>query len=165
MSISTKDLARNEIGKLVNKWINSRGGDYTEQDTITNFILPFLRALGWDIYNVYEVKQRGYPVDFRKAVPPENRSLKNPDCITLINGKPHIVLEFKRLTDGGHIDRYPRRKENLLEKVQFVNAKYGVLTNFVETIIYDAEGKELAKFKSPKEYLERFDDLWRYLSK
>jgi len=165
MGTSAKDLARSEIEKLVNKWINSRGSDYTEQDTITNFILPFLKALGWDIYNVYEVKQGGYPVNFRKTVPVENRSLKNPDCIISINDKPHIVFEFKRLTDGGHINRYPQRKENLLEKVRYVNAKYGVLTNFVETVVYDANGKELAKFKNPKEYIDRLDDLWTYLAK
>jgi hypothetical protein len=165
MSISSKELARNKIEKLVNKWNNSTGSDFTEQDTVTNFILPFLEALGWDIYNVYELKQGGYPVSLRKTVPVESRSLKKPDCVISLNDNPHMVFEFKPLVDGGDIDRYKHRKDKLQEEVQYLNAKYGILTNFSETMVYDANGKELTKFKCPKEYIDRFNELWEYLSK
>jgi len=97
MSISSKELARSKIEKLVNKWNNSTGSDFTEQDTVTNFILPFLEALGWDIYNVYEVKQGGYPSSLRKTVPVESRSSKKPDCVISLNDNPLMVFEFKPL--------------------------------------------------------------------
>jgi len=165
MSITSKELAKSKIEKLVNKWNNSTGSDFTEQDTITNFILPFLEALGWDICNVYELKQGGYPVSLRKTVPVESRSPKKPDCVISLNDKPHMVFEFKPLVDGGDIDRYNHRKDKLQEEAQYLNAKYGILTNFSETIVYDADGNELTKFKHPKEYIDRFNELWVLLSK
>jgi len=165
MTVSPKELARNKIGELVNNWNNSTGSHFTEQDTVTNFILPFLEALGWDIYNVYELKQGGYPVSLRKTVPVESRSSKKPDCVISLNDNPLMVFEFKALVDGGDIDRNQYRKDKLQEEVHYLNAKYGILTNFSETIIYDANGKELIKFKRPKEYIDRFSELWEHLSK
>lgn len=31
--------------------------EFNEQDTITKFIMPLLEVLGWDIYDISEVKQ------------------------------------------------------------------------------------------------------------
>ena len=59
--MSSKESAKSRIEKLVMKYYQSIKSDYTEKDTITNFILPFLEYLGWNIYDVYEVKQEGYP--------------------------------------------------------------------------------------------------------
>ena len=165
MSISSKDLSKSKIEKLVNKWNNSIGSDFTEQDTVTNFILPFLEALGWDVYNVYELKQGSYPVSLRKTVPVESRSLKKPDCVISLRDNPYMVFEFKPLVDGGVIDRYKARVDRLQKIAQYSNAKYAILTNFSETMVYDTNGKELTRFKHPKEYLERFEELWQYLSK
>jgi hypothetical protein len=166
MSISSKELAKSKIKKLTDKYVQSRGGDFTEQDTITNFILPFLESLGWNIHDVYEVKQQGYPVNWRRTLPAESRPLDKPDCVILVNGNPYVVLEFKPLTDGGHIDRYENRVKKLQEKAEYLSAKYAVLANFSETIVYDGvNGKELIRFSYPKEYLDKFDELWKYLSK
>jgi len=165
MTGSPKELAKNRVGELVSNWNSSTGSHFTEQDTVTNFILPFLRALGWDIYNINELKQGSYHVSSGKTVPVERRSSKKPDCVISLNGRPLMVFEFKALVDGGDIDRYQYRKDKLQEEVHYINAKYGILTNFSETIIYDANGKELKRFKCPKEYLDGFDDLWEHLSK
>jgi len=165
MSVSSKEITRSKIGSLVKRWTETRAGDFTEQDTATNFILPFLEALGWNIYDVYEVKQWGYPVILKKSVPVEERSLKKPDCVVSLNNKPYMVFEFKPLADGGAIDRYTHRIDRLKEKAQYLNVVYAILTNFTETIGYDADGNELIRFKRPPEYTERFDELWKFLSK
>ena len=165
MSISSKELSKTKIEELVNKWNNSIGGDFTEQDTVTNFILPFLESLGWNASNVYEVKQGGYPASLRKTVPVENRSLKKPDCVISLRDNPYMIFEFKPLVDGGVIDRYKARVDRLQEIAQYLNAKYAILTNFSESVVYDTNGKELTRFKRPKEYLDRFEELWQYLSK
>jgi len=145
LSISSKELSKTKIGKLANKWNSSRGSDFTEQDAITNFILPFLESLGWNVYNVYEVKQGGYPPTLRKAVPVENRSLKKPDCVISLKDNPYMVFEFKPLVDGGVIDRYKARVNRLQEIAQYLNAKYAILTNFSETVVYDTNIQRLEK--------------------
>jgi hypothetical protein len=163
MAVS-KELAKNEIDKLFKKWFECSGNDFTEQDTITNFILPFIKILGWNIYNVNEVKQGGYPVKFRKAIPVENRALTKPDCIILLKGEPYMVLEFKRL-NYGTVDRYESIVEDLLTKAEYLKTKYAILTRFIETAVYDGiNRRRLSKFNR-LEHLERFEELWQYLSR
>jgi len=165
MSVSSKELARRKIEDLVKKFEQSVKYDFTEQDTITNFILPFLSALEWNIFDVYEVKQRGYPVKYRWALPAEERPLDFPDCIILLNGSPHIVLEFKRLGYGS-VDRYETIVTKLRKQAEDLNFKYAVLTSFARTVIYDGtSGKMLIRFENPEEYLSKFEELWKYLSK
>ena len=79
MSISSRELARREIEELVRKLERSKRSDFTEQDTVTHFIMPLLEALGWNVSDVYEVKQGGYPVNIRRAIPAEYRPLDKPD--------------------------------------------------------------------------------------
>jgi len=166
MSISNKELSRSRIKELVSRWTQSRRGDFTEQDTVTNFILPFLESFGWNKYDVCEVKQQGYPVSFKQRLPAESRPLDKPDCVISLNDKPYIVFEFKPLADGGVIDRYNERVKKLQEKARKLNTRYAVLTNFTETIVYGKTGeKPLIRFGEPKEYLSRFEELWKYLSR
>ncbi|MDH5374773.1 MAG: hypothetical protein OEZ21_00865 [Candidatus Bathyarchaeota archaeon] len=166
MSTLSKDTSQNKIRFLIDKYTKVAGRDYTEQDTITNFIMPFIEALGWDIFNVHEVKQQGYPVEFRKALPSENRPLDHPDCTISVNGNPHIVWEFKRLTSGGAIDRHERTITDLLSKGTGLNAKYAVLTSFAEAVVFDVSSqKRLFRIDSPVEYFLKFEDIWNHLSK
>lgn len=161
----TKEFARTQMDRLFKKRMECSGSDFTEQDTINNFILPFLEALGWNIYDVNEVKQGGYPVSFRKAIPVESRAIDKPDCVISLKGKPYMVLEFKRL-NYGTVDRYEGIVEDVLTKAEYLKAKYAVLTRFTETLVYDgSNGRLLVRFNSPSEYLDRFEELWQYLSK
>jgi len=166
MSISSKELSKSIIKKLVDKWISSPRGHFSEQDTATHFILPFLEALGWNVYDIYEVKQGSYPISLTKAIPVENRPLKKPDCVISLSDRPYMVFEFKALVDGGDIDRYKPRIEKLQEEAQYLNCKYCILTNFSETIVYSpVSGKELNRFRRPEDYKDRFEELWECLSK
>ena len=162
---SSKELSRNKIKELVEKYTHSKGEDFSEKDTIAHFILPLLESLGWNINDVHEVKQEGYPRNLLKSIPIESRPMDFPDCVLSLKRNPYIVLEFKRLTYGT-IDRDQRQINKLLAKAEILNAKYAVLTRFTETIVYDAaDGTELIRFSNPTEYLSRFEELWKYLSK
>ena len=56
--------------------------------------------------------------------------------------------------------------EDVLTKAEYLKAKYAILTRFTETVVYDGtNGRRLIKFNGPSEYLDRFEELWRYLSK
>jgi hypothetical protein len=188
-----KESARDKTKELVEKFNRSIKSHYTEQDTITIFILPLLESLGWNIRDVDEVKQGGFPYHLRKSIPVDWRSPKHPDCVVLSNGTPHIVFEFKNLAYGA-VDNYCQIVVNLLDKTSYVGAKYGVLTSFAQTVLYEGAGivycddtsilysgtklydastkkydctsiKPLVRFSSPTEYLLKFEELWNYLSK
>lgn len=162
----SKESAKGKIEELVEKYSHVKAKrDYSENDTITNFILFFLEALGWQIYDVYEVKQEGYPRSFTRNLPVESRARDKPDCVISLNGKPYMVLEFKSLGYGRNIDRYASQVEILLRKAKYVNAKYAVFTNFAETVVYDRTSERLIEFRKPEQYLSRFEELWEYLSK
>ena len=166
MTISSKELARSKIEKLVKRYSESIKRDFTEQDKITNFILPFFESLGWNIYDVYEVKQEGYPRNFTRSLPVERRAIDKPDCVISLNGKPYIVLEFKSLHYGRNVDRYASQVEKLLGKAEYLNVKHAVLTSFAETVVYDRTSeKQLIDFSDPTEYLSKFEELWKHLSK
>ena len=83
MNTSLKELARSKIDELFKTWTDphTHGSDFTEQDTIFHFILPFLEALGWNIHDVNEVKLGRYPRLFQKALPVERRAIDKPDCV------------------------------------------------------------------------------------
>jgi len=163
--VSPKALAKIQIDKLIKKRTECSGTNFTEQDTITNFILPFLEALGWNIYDVNEVKQGGYPINFRMAIPVEGRAIDKPDCVISLKGKPYMILEFKKL-NYGTIDRYESIVEDVKTKAEYLKTKYAILTRFTETVVYGGtNGKRLIKFNNLSEYLDRFEELWQYLSK
>lgn len=167
MNVPSKELAKSKIEKLVKRYLSVKAKrDFTEKDTITNFILPLLESLGWKIYDVYEVKQEGYPRSFARQLPVESRAVDKPDCVISLNDKPYMVLEFKSLNYGKKVDRYAEEVEKLLGKAEYLNTKYAVLTSFRHTVVYDRTSeKQLIEFREPKQYLSRFEELWDYLSR
>lgn len=166
MKMSLKKSARDKVEKLVRKYHQSTKSDYTEKDTITIFILPFLESLGWDIYDVYEVKQEGYPRSFVRQLPVKSRAIDKPDCVISLNDKPYMVLEFKGLNYGKEVDRYAGEVEKLLGKAEYLHTRYAVLTSFREIVVYDRTSeKQLVEFREPKQYLSRFEELWEHLSR
>jgi len=189
----SKEASKNRLNELVNQFNQCAKTHYTEQDTITIFILPLLELLGWNIHNVYEVKQRSFPFHVNRSISMNFRSPKHPDCVISLNKTPHMVLEFKPL-NYGQIDKYCQIVADLLEKAYYVGAKFAVLTSFAKMNIYDGmkviydekwdlfydnkkvydapnktynceEIQPLMRFNNPEEYGLKYDALWTYLSK
>ena len=190
---SSKDLAKHKLRDLVEKFKQSTKSHHTEQDTIRIFILPLLELLGWNIYDVYEVRQGSFPYHLTKSIAVNYRLPKHPDCVVSFDGVPRIVLECKKLAYG-LIDKYCQNVVGLLDETDYAKAKFAVLTSFAETIVYDGtkivyeensnilyDGIEvynaltkkydctriepLISFRNPTEYLSKFDVLWADLSK
>ena len=156
----SKETSRQKIAQLAKRWTENWQTSfdvYSEQDTATKWIKPLLSNLGWNIYDVNEVKE---------VVKLDLSSGKQRffDCVLYTANVPHIVIEFKRVGIG-----YLHNKKSSIEKLKSnarqTEAKYAVFTRFYETIIYDARtGQEKAYFKGSDDYLKNFETLWNYLA-
>ena len=157
-----KDKGKSKIRELERRF-RELGGKrrlFTEQDTSTKFIMPLLEALGWDIYDFNEVREKGYldSSDQKKGL---------PDCVLFINDKPYVVIESKPMRFG-NIDKEGITRK-ILQEAKDLDAKYAVITSFAKTKIYDSKtGSEQASFDligSVCEYETKFGELWKFLSK
>ena len=159
--METKELAKDKIGKLVQKWrdINlksqNKREDFSEADTATKFIRPLLEALGWDTGSIDEV---------REEVSTDSGLIA--DCVLYVNNQPYAIIEYKKLVSGSveKDDTFAK----IMEAASQLGAKYAVLTRFSETKVYDlGDAFEVANFEvgAESEYETKFEDLWRLLSK
>ena len=97
----------------------------TQRDEIQNeeaakqaLVLPFIRALGYDVFDLSEVKPE-FTADFGSAV------LKKADYAIMHNGKPAILFECKQITatlEGGP-------HSQLMGYFAATPARIGILTN------------------------------------
>lgn len=128
----------------------------TEQETSTKFVLPLLRALGWDVENVDEVREQ-----HRTAYGPSDYEL-------LISGMPRVVVEVKRISnslDGHYVTRgkkvpYPKQA---IQYAWNIGAEWVVLTNFKELRLYHSLSKDpesgLVLGMTVNDMPHRLDDL------
>ena len=157
-----KDKARNQFEMIFQRCITTSWGDCSERDTITKFIHPMLEAMGWNILDFNDMREEVY-------AKPKGRD-RHIDLVLYSKGKPYIGIEIKSLSYGSIKDE---TKDNvryilheLLQKSQYLGVKYAILTRFAETLIFDPKtGNKLASFHSPDKHREKFDVLWKYLSK
>ena len=133
--------------------LGARVGDYSEQDTATKFIKPLVEALGWDVLSIEEMREEVYVGSKEKFM----------DCVLYSQGKPYIVFEFKSMGVGTLRNKVDLNE--LINNSKVLGAKYAVLTRFYETVIYDVETSEELEDFAPYNYLDKFDTLWKYLSK
>ncbi|MEM8717930.1 MAG: type I restriction endonuclease [Cyanobacteria bacterium P01_G01_bin.39] len=107
------------IDKVKDKVIN-------EEATKTAFIIPFIEALGYDIYNPGEV----FP-EYTADIP----VLKNDkvDYAILSEGKPTILIECKCCQDS--LDNF-KHTAQLHRYFQNTEARFGVLTNGITYRFY-----------------------------
>lgn len=152
--------AKRELEVILQRCYQTKWTECSEKDTITKFIHPLLKALGWNILDFNEVREEVF-------AKPSGRE-RHIDVVLYSKGKPYVGIEIKSLSKG------PINKEakvqywvqRLLEKSRFLKVKHAVLTRFYETLIFDSQtGNILVAFNRPDEYLEKFDDLRKYLSK
>lgn len=128
----------------------------TEQETGTKFILPLLRALGWDTESVDDVRE-------------QHRTASGPsDYELLINDMPRIVVEIKRISnslDGHHMARgqkipYPQQA---IQYAWNLRVDWVVLTNFRELRLYHSLSKHpddgLVFSMTVNDMVHRLDDL------
>ena len=158
------DKAKTDIAKLVKKYDSlsqAERAKYTEADTGTKFILPLLRALGWDIESANEVKE-------------QQRELNKPaDIVLVTNGIPRIVVELKQLSvslDGSYTQGGKKTyfADQAIRYAWNRRIDWAILTNFREIRLYDARSPTHAEglvFRiTVNEILNRLNDL-EYLTR
>lgn len=148
-----------DLARLIDRYRRipqARHDGITEQETGTKFVLPLLRALGWDVENVDEVREQ-----HRTASGPSEYEL-------LINGMPRVVVEVKKIAnslDGHYVSRgkkvsYPRQA---IQYAWNIGADWVVLTNFKELRLYHSLSKDpesgLVLNMSVNDMPHRLDDL------
>ena len=102
-----------------------QGKEMNEQDTKTALIDPVLRALGWDVGSLEEVKQ-----EYKRK-----RQDKPVDYAMLLLGKPMLFVEAKGL--GQDLDN-PRWPQQIMAYAAVAGVTWIVITNGNEYRIYNA---------------------------
>jgi methylase of polypeptide subunit release factors len=179
----SREAARAEIARLVERYLDSRDqyNSTNEAQTRLELINPFLEALGWDLTNRAGVSPSVREVLVEETVeladendPASVGAAGNPDYTIQPAGRRRFFVEAKKPSVQIAVARAPA----------YQTRRYGwsaelsvsVLTNFAQLAIYDCRWQpdpddEVAvarypeHFYSCEDYVERFDDIWRALSK
>ena len=104
-----------------NKLVNTL---QTEEATKQALILPFLQALGYDVFNTNEVQPEfTSDVGLKKG--------EKVDFAILMQGKPVILIECKHVTD-----KLDKADSQLLRYFHTSSAKFSILTNGLDYKFY-----------------------------
>ena len=139
----------------------------SEANICATFVEPLFSFLGWDTLDVKQVDRQsyvrgaGYPdvalkIDNEPVIFVEVKKIgKIPK--NRIDPQAQITLPLKELADL--IDRTPEEKQ-AFKYARGQQIDWAILTNFDCLFVYNANQEQIVlSFKTPEEYLERFDDL------
>ncbi|MCO0598513.1 Eco57I restriction-modification methylase domain-containing protein [Peribacillus butanolivorans] len=172
--MNIKENGRLVVEKLVQKFKENitdyKDSTYNETKVRTDFINPFLEALGWDVYNNKGSKQHLREVEEEDTVDiSEDGKIKKkkPDYALRYDGNRKVFVEVKKPSVQIKTDRDPA----------FQIRRYGwsaqlpvsLLTNFETMIVYDCryrpeEGDDVrvARIReyNYEEFIENYDEIY-----
>jgi adenine-specific DNA-methyltransferase len=139
----------------------------SEANICATFVEPLFSFLGWDTLDVKQVDRQSYV-----------RGAGYPDVALKIDNNPVIFIEVKKIGKipknridpqaqmtlplkelADLIDRTPEEKQ-AFKYARGQQIDWAILTNFDCLFVYNANQEQIVlSFKTPEEYLERFDDL------
>jgi hypothetical protein len=139
----------------------------SEANICATFVEPLFSLLGWNPLDIKQVDRQSYV-----------RGAGYPDVALKIDNKPAIFVEVKRIGKipknridpqaqmtlplkelADLIDRTPEEKQ-AFKYARGQQIDWAILTNFDCLFVYNANQEQIVlSFKTPEEYLERFDDL------
>lgn len=129
------DKAESQINKIQN-----------EESTKQVLVIPFIKALGYDVYNLDEVNPE-FTADFAE------KEGEKVDYALLHEGDPAVLIECK--TAGRELST--DHAEQLFRYFQFTDARFGVLTNGVEYRFFSDLEEENKMDEGPFLELDLFD--------
>lgn len=169
------DEARERVGELVALYSTyaadyaSSASEYNETQLRVDYLNPFLECLGWDVNN--SAGQPTFVRDVRQEFSltgDENRGTR-PDYTIRTFGATRFFLEAKKPSVRiGAVDG-PARQVRRYGWTE--NLSVSVLSNFAEFAVYDCtvpprEGDDRRtarlSYLTFEEYVDRFDELWRF---
>jgi hypothetical protein len=139
----------------------------SEANICATFVEPLFSFLGWNTLDIKQVDRQSYV-----------RGAGYPDVALKIDNKPAIFVEVKKIGKipknridpqaqmtlplkelADLIDRTPEEKQ-AFKYARGQQIDWAILTNFDCLFVYNANQEQIVlSFKTPEEYLERFDDL------
>ncbi|MBU4284851.1 N-6 DNA methylase [Patescibacteria group bacterium] len=151
-----KREAKEKIKQLIAKYeaekITEKVLRYTEEETKRGFIEPLFETLGWDFSNREEITLE------------EHISGNRVDYGFYLNGRIKFYLEAKKISADLNREDYA---EQAIRYSWNKGVTWAILTDFESLIVFNAlspekslAGKKYLSF-TYKEYLNRFDELWR----
>ncbi len=176
-----KEQSQQAIQALVNRFDQNRAeyiranSDYNETQLRTDFLNPFLVALGWDVFNEKQSPQHLREVVHEDMVEVENGGAvftKKPDYALRLGAERKFFVEAKK----------PAVAIASNNAAAFQVRRYGwnarlpisVLSNFDQLVIYDCRVRPQAeddarvarlKVYNYTEYITKFDEIYDRLSR
>lgn len=177
----TRAEARERVKNLVEQFrsdvatFTKGGSTYNETQVRTEFITPFLVALGWDVFN-----KQSLPLDQREVIEEatvavheeEERLSKKPDYEFRLARQRKFFVEAKK--PSVHVDRDKKPAFQVRRYGFSASVPISVLTNFHQLAIYDCiptpnvdDDPHVARVDlySFEQYEERFDEIYDKLSR
>ena len=148
-----------------------RSGRYNETQVRLEFIDPFFKALGWDIYNE-QGNAEAYKDVVHEAAVKVGGSTKAPDYSFRIGGARKFFLEAKKPSIDLKGDPHPAFQ--LRRYAWSAKLPLSILTDFEEFAVYDCRIKPVKTDKSSNarvlyltytEYADRWDELYSLFSR
>ncbi|MEM3204521.1 MAG: hypothetical protein QW232_09965 [Saccharolobus sp.] len=137
---------KERIKELVNEYknISQIANEYSEDDIKAIFIERFLKALGWRVDDIHEVK-RGIITKLNYKV----------DYVLSVNEKAKFIIKV-----GKFNEKLDSQANQALNFAKELGADWFVLTNFAETRVYYTQSSNdpLLVLKW-NEYIDKFEDL------
>lgn len=175
--MNKKEAGREIVRELVERFranyseFTASGSKYNETALRSDFLNPFLQALGWDVFNDGRLPQHLREVIFEDTVDVEDEH-KKPDYALRVGGERKCFIEAKKPSVDISTDKKPA----------FQVRRYGwhagmaisVLTNFDKLIIYDClplpragDDVRIARIKhyTYSEYIDKFDEIYDQFSR
>jgi len=173
--LSSKEKAKETIAKLINRFSEHvdeyKRGSYNEEQTRVDFINPFFKALGWDIYN-----EQGLAEAYREVIHEDKikigTSTKAPDYCFTIYGQRKFFVDAKKPSiniKGDISPSYQVRRYGWSAKLPI-----SIVTDFEEFSVYDCTTKPKQTDKASiarisyltyEQYLKEFEFIWGIFSK
>src|SRR3990167_4691467 len=156
-----EDETKAKIKVLVDKYESAKSTtglrNYSEEDTIKDFVLPLFNILGWDTFERKEVSAQEHI-----------KGSGRPDYTFKINGITQFYLEAKKLSADLDDEKFAFQAINYSWNK---GVTYAVLIDFEAIKVFNAQRIDKINlmdklvFEIPyTKYIEEFDTLW-HLSK
>lgn len=155
--VLSKLESKKKIQKVVDRYSKVRDKTkkkLSEQDITTKFVLPMLEALNW---NIYKVSEEGAEV--------HEKAYKEKSDVG--KGLPDITLRSENGTVFVEVKKPPLGTKGMINLERYEDADLIVLTSFEDLKVYTRYGEEspcLREELNYKEYIQKFDLLWKILS-
>jgi adenine-specific DNA-methyltransferase len=177
----TKENAKKEIEKLVKTFDSNpeyfkNAKNFDEKETRNQFIDPFFKALGWNIYNLDPVlleshKEVIHETDVTVKEKGKKKN-KKPDYGFRQNGKELFFVDAKKPsvkikddTDPAfQIRRYGWSANHTIAIVTDFE-EFALYETIIEPKISDKPNKCLLKYLTYKDYINEFDFIWNLFAK